>query len=176
MTHSSSIAVHRKLRDQTSFSFCLESDWAGGAKVDRAGRGLALVWRRQIQQLNRVSLDMASAIVDTYPSPQLLVQVGCSSQWSPPAPCASSGLPVSMEGTGSQQCRPAEISEPLTQGQRTASHALPQAYCPLLMDKGDPGWHSIKKSFATFRLTGGVSQSKNARICSQTYRCAAGKA
>ncbi|XP_025773312.1 crossover junction endonuclease EME1 [Puma concolor] len=67
-------APFKKLRDQTSFSFCLESDWEGGAKVDRAGRGLALVWRRQIQQLNRVSLDMASAIVDTYPSPQRLVQ------------------------------------------------------------------------------------------------------
>ncbi|KAK2490380.1 hypothetical protein MC885_011485 [Smutsia gigantea] len=67
-------APFKKLRDQTSFSFCLESDWAGGAKVDRAGRGLALVWRRQIQQLNRVSLEMASAVVDVYPSPQLLVQ------------------------------------------------------------------------------------------------------
>ncbi|XP_025714981.1 crossover junction endonuclease EME1 isoform X1 [Callorhinus ursinus] len=67
-------APFKKLRDQTSFSFCLESDWAGGAKVDHTGRGLALVWRRQIQQLNRVSLEMASAIVDTYPSPQLLVQ------------------------------------------------------------------------------------------------------
>ncbi|XP_048221581.1 crossover junction endonuclease EME1 [Perognathus longimembris pacificus] len=64
----------KKLRDQTSFSFCLESDWAGGVKVDRAGRGLTLVWRRQIQQLNRVSLEMASAIVDAYPSPRLLVQ------------------------------------------------------------------------------------------------------
>lgn len=67
-------APFKKLRDQTSFSFCLESDWAGGAKVDRSGRGLALVWRRQIQQLNRVSLEMASAIVDAYPSPQLLIQ------------------------------------------------------------------------------------------------------
>ncbi|XP_020136881.1 structure-specific endonuclease subunit EME1 isoform X2 [Microcebus murinus] len=67
-------APFKKLRDQTSFSFYVESDWAGGAKVDRAGRGLALVWRRQIQQLNRVSLDMASAVVDVYPSPQLLVQ------------------------------------------------------------------------------------------------------
>ncbi|XP_010618452.1 crossover junction endonuclease EME1 isoform X4 [Fukomys damarensis] len=67
-------APFKKLRDETSFSFCLESDWAGGVKVDRAGRGLALVWRRQIQQLNRVSLDMASAVVDAYPSPQLLVQ------------------------------------------------------------------------------------------------------
>ncbi|XP_035889653.1 crossover junction endonuclease EME1 [Phyllostomus discolor] len=67
-------APFKRLRDQTSFSFCLESDWAGGAKVDRAGRGLAQVWRRQIQQLNRVSLEMASAIVAAYPSPQLLVQ------------------------------------------------------------------------------------------------------
>ncbi|KAM5212402.1 crossover junction endonuclease EME1 isoform 2-T3 [Hipposideros larvatus] len=67
-------APFKKLRDQTSFSFCLDSDWAGGVKVDRAGRGLAQVWRRQIQQLNRVSLEMASAVVATYPSPQLLVQ------------------------------------------------------------------------------------------------------
>ncbi|XP_008046664.1 crossover junction endonuclease EME1 [Carlito syrichta] len=67
-------APFKKLRDQTSFSFCLEGDWAGGVKVDRSGRGLALVWRRQIQQLNRVSLEMASAVVDAYPSPQLLVQ------------------------------------------------------------------------------------------------------
>ncbi|XP_008836564.1 crossover junction endonuclease EME1 [Nannospalax galili] len=64
----------KKHRDQTCFSFCVESDWAGGTKVDRAGRGLALVWRRQIQQLNRVSLEMASAIVDAYPSPWLLVK------------------------------------------------------------------------------------------------------
>ncbi|XP_036985515.2 crossover junction endonuclease EME1 isoform X1 [Artibeus jamaicensis] len=67
-------APFKKLRDQTCFSFCLESDWAGGARVDRAGRGLAQVWRRQIQQLNRVSLEMASAIVAAYPSPQLLVR------------------------------------------------------------------------------------------------------
>ncbi|XP_051014300.1 crossover junction endonuclease EME1 [Acomys russatus] len=67
-------APFKKLRDQTSFSFYLEKDWAGGQKVDRAGRGLALIWRRQIQQLNRVSLEMASAIVGAYPSPWLLVQ------------------------------------------------------------------------------------------------------
>lgn len=42
--------------------------------MDPAGRGLAAIWRRQIQQLNRVSLEMASAIVDAYPSPRLLVQ------------------------------------------------------------------------------------------------------
>ncbi|CAO2644897.1 Crossover junction endonuclease EME1 [Lemmus lemmus] len=67
-------APFKKLRNQTSFSFCLEKDWAGGMKVDPAGRGLAVIWRRQIQQLNRVSLEMASAIVDAYPSPRLLVQ------------------------------------------------------------------------------------------------------
>ncbi|KAG8507860.1 Crossover junction endonuclease EME1, partial [Galemys pyrenaicus] len=75
-------APFKKLRDQTSFSFCLESDWAGGAKVDRAGRGLALVWKRQIQQLNRVGMEMASAVVNVYPSPQLLLQAyrQCSSE------------------------------------------------------------------------------------------------
>ncbi|XP_021068510.1 crossover junction endonuclease EME1 [Mus pahari] len=67
-------APFKKLRDQASFSFFLEKDWAGGMKVDRSGRGLAQIWRRQIQQLNRVSSEMASAIVDAYPSPQLLVQ------------------------------------------------------------------------------------------------------
>lgn len=67
-------APFKKLRDQVTFSFFLEKDWAGGMKVDQSGRGLALIWRRQIQQLNRVSSEMASAIVDAYPSPQLLVQ------------------------------------------------------------------------------------------------------
>ncbi|XP_024599145.1 crossover junction endonuclease EME1 isoform X1 [Neophocaena asiaeorientalis asiaeorientalis] len=75
-------APFKKLRDQAGFSFCPESDWAGGAKVDRSGRGLAVVWRRQVQQLNRVSLEMASAVVDAYPSPQLLIQAykRCSSE------------------------------------------------------------------------------------------------
>ncbi|KAM9002688.1 crossover junction endonuclease EME1 [Sarcophilus harrisii] len=64
----------KKSRDCTNFSFCLASDWAGGVKVDCSGKGLALVWRRQIQQLNRVSLEMANAIVTAYPSPRLLLQ------------------------------------------------------------------------------------------------------
>ncbi|KAJ3607972.1 hypothetical protein NHX12_025023 [Muraenolepis orangiensis] len=61
-------------RDKTGFSFCLESEWAGGHKVDRAGVGLLQVWKRQIQQFNRVSPDVASAILAAYPSPQLLRQ------------------------------------------------------------------------------------------------------
>ncbi|KAM7371261.1 hypothetical protein PAMP_010748 [Pampus punctatissimus] len=48
------------------------NEWAGGQRVDKAGKGLLQVWKRQIQQLNRVSRDMASAILAAYPSPQLL--------------------------------------------------------------------------------------------------------
>uniref|UniRef100_A0A3Q3H0L1 Essential meiotic structure-specific endonuclease 1 n=1 Tax=Labrus bergylta TaxID=56723 RepID=A0A3Q3H0L1_9LABR len=54
-------APFKRERDKTGFSFCLESEW-----------GLLQVWKRQIQQLNRVSPDMASAILAAYPSPRLL--------------------------------------------------------------------------------------------------------
>lgn len=79
--------------------------------MDRAGRGLAQVWRRQIQQLNRVSLEMASAVVATYPSPQLLVQVYCS-RGHRPAPCGLGGSPRWFSWTAlarAQECRSAEI-------------------------------------------------------------------
>ncbi|XP_030257088.1 crossover junction endonuclease EME1 isoform X1 [Sparus aurata] len=65
-------APFKRERENTGFSFYLESEWAGGQRVDRAGKGLLQVWRRQLQQLNRVSPDMASAILAAYPSPQLL--------------------------------------------------------------------------------------------------------
>ncbi|XP_060884181.1 crossover junction endonuclease EME1 [Labrus mixtus] len=65
-------APFKRERDETGFSFCLESEWAGGQKSDKAGKGLLQVWKRQIQQLNRVSPDMASAILAAYPSPRLL--------------------------------------------------------------------------------------------------------
>ncbi|KAJ6640416.1 hypothetical protein lerEdw1_013764 [Lerista edwardsae] len=67
-------APFKRERDKASFSFCLEGDWISGMKVDHSGKGLLQVWKRQIQQLNRVSLEMANAIVAKYPSPQLLVQ------------------------------------------------------------------------------------------------------
>ncbi|KAK7122716.1 hypothetical protein R3I94_019726 [Phoxinus phoxinus] len=67
-------APFKREREKTGFTFCLESEWAGGQKVDRTGNGLLQVWKRQIQQLNRVSPDMASAILSVYPSPRLLVQ------------------------------------------------------------------------------------------------------
>ncbi|XP_077184034.1 structure-specific endonuclease subunit EME1 [Paroedura picta] len=67
-------APFKRERDTPCFSFCLEGDWIGGAKVDCSGKGLLQVWKRQFQQFNRVSLEMANAIVARYPSPQLLVQ------------------------------------------------------------------------------------------------------
>ncbi|XP_038133874.1 crossover junction endonuclease EME1 isoform X1 [Cyprinodon tularosa] len=65
-------APFKREREQTGFSFYLESEWAGGQRVDRAGKGLLQVWKRQIQQFNRVSPDVAAAILAAYPSPQLL--------------------------------------------------------------------------------------------------------
>ncbi|MEQ2212194.1 hypothetical protein XENOCAPTIV_027244, partial [Xenoophorus captivus] len=68
-------APFKREREQTAFSFYLESEWAGGQRVDKAGKGLLQVWKRQIQQFNRVSPDVAAAILAAYPSPQLLKKV-----------------------------------------------------------------------------------------------------
>ncbi|KAK6328450.1 hypothetical protein J4Q44_G00004280 [Coregonus suidteri] len=46
-------APFKREREKTGFSFYLESEWAGGQKVDRAGKGLLQVWKRQIQQLKQ---------------------------------------------------------------------------------------------------------------------------
>ncbi|KAI2648758.1 Crossover junction endonuclease EME1 [Labeo rohita] len=54
--------------------FCMDGSWSAGVRVDRDGRGLAQVWTRQIQQLNRVSPALAKAATSTYPSPSLLLQ------------------------------------------------------------------------------------------------------
>lgn len=74
LPHFFLVVFCRKEKNKTSFSFCLEGDWCRGVKVDRTGKGLLQVWKRQIQQLNRVSLEMANAIVAQYPSPLLLMQ------------------------------------------------------------------------------------------------------
>uniref|UniRef100_A0A8C0BX24 Essential meiotic structure-specific endonuclease 1 n=1 Tax=Buteo japonicus TaxID=224669 RepID=A0A8C0BX24_9AVES len=75
-------APFKREREKTGFSFYLEKAWCRGVKVDPSGKGLLEVWKRQIQQFNRVSLKMAEAIVSAYPSPQLLNQAysRCSSE------------------------------------------------------------------------------------------------
>ncbi|NXI92450.1 EME1 endonuclease, partial [Psophia crepitans] len=67
-------APFKREREKTGFPFYLEKAWCGGVKVHYSGKGLLEVWKRQIQQFNRVSLEMAEAIVSVYPSPQLLNQ------------------------------------------------------------------------------------------------------
>ncbi|KFP15113.1 Crossover junction endonuclease EME1, partial [Egretta garzetta] len=75
-------APFKREQEKTGFSFYLENAWCRGVKVDHSGKGLLEVWKRQIQQFNRVSLEMAEAIVSAYPSPQLLNQAysRCSSE------------------------------------------------------------------------------------------------
>ncbi|NXD76747.1 EME1 endonuclease, partial [Halcyon senegalensis] len=72
----------RREQAKTEFLFYLEKEWRGGVKLDHSGKGLFEVWKRQIQQFNRVSLEVAEAIVSVYPSPQLLIQAykRCSSE------------------------------------------------------------------------------------------------
>ncbi|XP_053850565.1 crossover junction endonuclease EME1 isoform X2 [Vidua macroura] len=74
-------APYKRERENTGFPFYLEKDCCRGVKVDSSGKGLLKVWKRQIQQFNRVSSEMAEAIVSAYPSPQLLIQAyeRCSS-------------------------------------------------------------------------------------------------
>ncbi|CAL9707784.1 unnamed protein product [Knipowitschia caucasica] len=67
-------APFKRERDNTAFSFHLESEWAGGQRVERGGKGLLQVWRRQLQQLHLVSADMASAVLSQYASPRLLTE------------------------------------------------------------------------------------------------------
>ncbi|XP_062448089.1 crossover junction endonuclease EME1, partial [Rhea pennata] len=75
-------APYKREQENTGFSFYLENEWCRGVKVDHSGKGLLEVWKRQIQQLNRVSSEMAEAVVSAYPSPQLLDQAysKCSSE------------------------------------------------------------------------------------------------
>lgn len=65
----------RLLTERAGLPFCADGSWASGVRVERDGSGLIQVWRRQIQQLNRVSPAVASAVTAAYPSPQLLLQV-----------------------------------------------------------------------------------------------------
>ncbi|XP_038156914.1 probable crossover junction endonuclease EME2 [Cyprinodon tularosa] len=66
------------LTEASELPFCVDGSWASGARVERDGSGLRDVWNRQIQQLNRVSPAVASAVAESFPSPQLLLQVTCS--------------------------------------------------------------------------------------------------
>ncbi|NWU68879.1 EME1 endonuclease, partial [Pterocles burchelli] len=71
----------RREQENTGFSFYSEKECYGGVKVCHSGKGLLEVWKRQMQQFNWVSPEVAEAIVSAYPFPQLLIQAynRCSS-------------------------------------------------------------------------------------------------
>ncbi|NXK09332.1 EME1 endonuclease, partial [Herpetotheres cachinnans] len=59
---------------ETEFPFYSGPGCCGRAKVDHFRSGLLEVWKKQLEQINRVNLAMAEAIASAYPSPQLLNQ------------------------------------------------------------------------------------------------------
>ncbi|XP_071953812.1 uncharacterized protein [Antedon mediterranea] len=64
----------KRERDKATFSFHVDTEWAGGVKIGKDGKGLLRLWRQQIQQFRNVSPEIAQAVVAEYPSPQLLLQ------------------------------------------------------------------------------------------------------
>ncbi|XP_069503096.1 probable crossover junction endonuclease EME2 isoform X2 [Ambystoma mexicanum] len=65
----------KKHTENQAFSFCTtEGGWTSGVRVEKDGKGLQQVWKRQIQQFNRVSPTMAAAVSRQFPSPRLLLQ------------------------------------------------------------------------------------------------------
>ncbi|XP_020385313.1 crossover junction endonuclease EME1 [Rhincodon typus] len=75
-------APFKKARENNGLSVYLANDGSRGVKVDCSVNGLLCVWKKQIQQLNRVSSEMANAIVSVYQSPWSLKQAYrmCSSE------------------------------------------------------------------------------------------------
>ncbi|MED6239845.1 hypothetical protein ATANTOWER_011988 [Ataeniobius toweri] len=86
------------LTERSELPFCVDGSWASGARVERDGSGLRDVWSRQIQQLNRVSPAVASAVTESFPSPQLLLQAYQNSGSEAEKKGMLAGLSVKTEG------------------------------------------------------------------------------
>ncbi|NXX23226.1 EME2 endonuclease, partial [Podargus strigoides] len=65
---------YKRQMESQELPFCTAGAWASGVRVQKDGTGLWQVWKRQIQQFNRVSPETAAAIAEAYPSPSLLLQ------------------------------------------------------------------------------------------------------
>ncbi|XP_073797281.1 probable crossover junction endonuclease EME2 isoform X3 [Danio rerio] len=74
VTKALSKRPYKALCVEPDLGFCMDGSWSAGVRVDRDGRGLAQVWTRQIQQLNRVSTAVAKTVTSAFPSPSLLLQ------------------------------------------------------------------------------------------------------
>ncbi|XP_078096018.1 structure-specific endonuclease subunit EME2-like [Mustelus asterias] len=65
----------KKQTEKMTFSFCPDGTWSTGVKVDKDGKGLLKLWKKQLQQLNRITQPVAMAIAQAYPTPKLLLRV-----------------------------------------------------------------------------------------------------
>ena len=61
----------RKELNDAGFSFYMDSK-PSGVVIGRNGEGLKDVWRDQLREFQRVSLEVANSIVAAYPSPAML--------------------------------------------------------------------------------------------------------
>ncbi|XP_072416071.1 probable crossover junction endonuclease EME2 isoform X2 [Chiloscyllium punctatum] len=73
----------KKQTEKVTFSFCPDGTWSTGVKVDKDGKGLLKLWKKQLQQLNRITQPVAMAIAQAYPTPKLLLRAyrQCSTEW-----------------------------------------------------------------------------------------------
>ncbi|XP_030276975.1 crossover junction endonuclease EME1-like [Sparus aurata] len=98
-------APFKRERENMGFSFYLESESAGGQRVDKAGKGLLQVWKRQIQQLNRVSPDIDLSHSGSIPLPTAAQQGGHGGKHRHSATAAE------REETGASVLRNKKVSE-----------------------------------------------------------------
>ncbi|KAM9261578.1 LOW QUALITY PROTEIN: putative crossover junction endonuclease EME2 [Cariama cristata] len=73
LTKAIANCLYKRQLESQELPFCIAGAWASRA-VEKDGTGLWQVWKRQIQQFNRVSPATAAAIAEAYPSPTLLLQ------------------------------------------------------------------------------------------------------
>ncbi|NXK50697.1 EME2 endonuclease, partial [Chauna torquata] len=65
---------YKRQQEMQELPFCTAGISGSRVRVQKDGTGLWQVWKRQIQQFNRVSPATAAAIAEAYPSPSLLLQ------------------------------------------------------------------------------------------------------
>lgn len=67
-----SVKEKPKQKDRLDGAFSFLEQGAGGLNVNKNGQGLSKVWKHQLMQFRNFSAGMSEALVNVYPSPQLL--------------------------------------------------------------------------------------------------------
>ncbi|XP_010188718.1 PREDICTED: probable crossover junction endonuclease EME2, partial [Mesitornis unicolor] len=90
--------------------FCTAGPWASGVRVQKNGTGLWEVWKRQLQQFNRVSPVTAAAIAEAYPSPSLLLKAYEECSTEDEKRLLLSDIPVKSDIGGKDRCVGPDLS------------------------------------------------------------------